>query len=76
MGNRLQDLINKIRDNPKGVRFSDLIKLCDAYFGEPRQTSGSHRVYKMPWIGDPRINIKNSRGKAKVYHVKQVVSGH
>ena len=59
--------------NPKGVRFADLSKVCDYYFGKPRQKSTSHRVYKMPWQGDPRVNIQNDKGKAKSYQVKQVL---
>jgi hypothetical protein len=27
----------------------------------------------MPWPGDPRVNIQNSKGKAKAYQVKQVL---
>jgi len=46
---------------------------CDYYFGKPRQKSSSHRIYKTPWQGDPRINIQNYKGKAKVYQVKQVL---
>ena len=33
----------------------------------------SHRVYKTPWPGDPRVNIQNNRGKAKTYQVQQVL---
>ena len=61
------------RENPKGVRFADLVKVCDYYFGKPRHKSTSHRVYKMPWQGDPRINIQNRNGKAKCYQVKQTL---
>jgi hypothetical protein len=59
--------------NPVNVRFSDLCKVCDFYFGEPRQKGTSHRIYKTPWLGDPRVNIQNSRGKAKAYQVRQVL---
>ncbi len=27
----------------------------------------------MPWQGDPRVNIQNHKGTAKVYQVKQVL---
>jgi len=27
----------------------------------------------MPWLGDPRVNIQNSKGKAKSYQVRQVL---
>ncbi len=63
----------RMRRDPKGVRFNDLCKVCDAYFGEPRQKATSHRVYKMPWPGDPRVNIQNDKGAAKAYQVRQVL---
>ncbi|MFZ5761844.1 MAG: toxin HicA [Thermodesulfobacteriota bacterium] len=69
----LADLIETMRANPNGVRFNDLCKVCDHFFGTARQTSGSHRVYKTPWAGDPRVNIQNSKGRAKAYQVKQVL---
>ena len=71
--NRMDDLITEMTANPKGVRFSDLEKVCEHYFGKPRQSGGSHKVYKIPWPGDPRVNIQNSSGKAKPYQVKQVL---
>ena len=62
-----------MRSNPVGVRFEDLAKVCDAYFGNLRQLSCSHRVYKTPWVGDPRVNIQNAKGMAKPYQVRQVI---
>jgi hypothetical protein len=62
-----------MRRNPKGVRFSDLCNVCDAYFGEPRQRGSSHRVYRTPWPGDPRVNIQEDKGFAKAYQVRQVL---
>lgn len=71
---RLAKLEAQVRANPTSVRFDDLVKLCDHYFGEPRQNKGSHKVYRTPWQGDPRINIQNVNGGAKPYQVKQVVA--
>ena len=62
-----------MRASPQSIRFSDLHKVCEHYFGEPRQTSGSHAVFKTPWPGDPRVNIQNDKGKAKAYQVRQVL---
>jgi len=59
--------------NPAGIRFNELCKVCDHFFGEPRTSGSSHRVYKTPWAGDPRVNIQNARGKAKPYQVRQVL---
>ncbi len=64
--------IEALRSNPKGVRFADLAKICDYFFGEPRQQGTSHRVYRTPWQGNPRVNIQNDRGMAKPYQVRQV----
>jgi hypothetical protein len=70
---KIKDILGQMNRNPKDVRFSDLCKVCDHYFGEPRQSGSSHRIYKTPWQGDPRINIQNHKGKAKAYQVKQVL---
>lgn len=69
----IEDILEKMRRNQKGIRFNDLCKVCDHYFGTARKSGTSHRVYKMPWAGDPRVNIQNSRGKAKAYQVRQVL---
>ena len=65
--------IDSLRRNPTGVRFRDLCRICDAYFGPPRRGGTSHRVYRMPWPGDPRVNIQSRGGMAKAYQVRQVI---
>ena len=70
---KIEDTLAQIRSNSNDVRFDDLCKVCDFYFGKARQDGSSHRVYKTPWQGDPRVNIQNHKGKAKVYQVKQVL---
>jgi hypothetical protein len=70
---KINDIIEGMKQNPKGVRFSDLCKVCEFYFGKARQDGSSHRVYKTPWQGDPRVNIQNKKGKARAYQVKQVL---
>jgi hypothetical protein len=69
----IDDILSQMRRNARDVRFRDLCKVCDHFFGEPRQRGSSHRIYKTPWQGDPRINIQNQKGKAKAYQVKQVL---
>ena len=69
----LTDIILAMRNNPNGVRFAELCQVCDHYFGTARHTSGSHRVYKTTWIGDPRVNIQNNKGMSKAYQIKQVL---
>lgn len=70
---RVDKILAEMRRNPKGVRFNDLCQVCDFYFGAPRQVSGSHRVYRTPWQGDPRVNIQDQQGMAKPYQVHQVL---
>jgi hypothetical protein len=60
-----EKILKQMRKAPTNVRFADLQKVCEAYFGKPRQRSSSHAVYKTPWLGDPRVNIQNDKGKAK-----------
>ena len=69
----IEEILAQMRRNPHDVRFSDLSKVCDRYFGAPRQGGTSHRVYRTPWPGDPRVNIQNKKGKARAYQVRQVL---
>ncbi|MBK1692403.1 toxin HicA [Ectothiorhodospira mobilis] len=66
-------ILDQMRREPAHVRFADLMKVCEAYFGKPRQHGTSHAIFKTPWAGDPRINIQNAKGRAKPYQVRQVL---
>lgn len=66
-------ILEQMKANPAGVRFSDLRKVCEHYFGKPRQSGSSHCIFKTPWPGDPRVNIQDRKGKAKPYQVRQVL---
>ena len=70
---RIDDILAQMRQNPKGILFRDLCSVCEFYFGASRQTGGSHRVYKTPWQGDPRVNIQDHQGRAKPYQIRQVL---
>ena len=69
----LEKILAKMREEPKGIRFADLKKVCEAYFGSSRQSGTSHLIFKTPWPGDPRVNIQNAGGQAKPYQVRQVL---
>ena len=70
---RTAKIIEQMRRSPQNVRFDDLAKVCADHFGEPRQDGTSHKVYKTPWQGDPRVNIQRGKdGNAKAYQVRQV----
>ena len=69
----VEKLLAHMRKEPANVRFNDLKKVCQTYFGMPRQDGGSRAIFKTPWPGDPRVNTQNAKGKAKAYQVKQVL---
>ena len=71
---KVADILKRMRSVPHDVPFDDVAKVCEHFFGAPRQQGTSHRVYKMPWPGDPRVNIQRGKdGKAKGYQVKQTL---
>ena len=70
---KTEKILEQMRREPANVAFTDLKKVCVACFGQPRQDGSSHAVFKTPWPGDPRVNIQNTKGKAKAYQVRQVL---
>lgn len=68
----IEKIIEEMARNPKGCKFSEVKKVCDAFFGTPR-IHGSHHVYKMPWKDDPRVNIQNRKNQVAEYQVLQVL---
>jgi len=66
-------ILEQMKREPADVRFGDLQKICEIYFGKALHHGGSHSIFKTPWQGDPRVNIQNDKGKAKAYQVKQVL---
>lgn len=68
----IEEIVEQMTTNPCDVRFDAVCKVCEYYFGDPRQR-GSHVIFKTPWQGDPRINIQDDKGKARAYQVRQVL---
>jgi len=67
-------ILAKMRSAPHDVPFDDVLRVCASFFGEPRSRGTSHVVFKMPWAGDPRVNIQRGHdGRAKAYQVRQVL---
>jgi hypothetical protein len=67
-------VLEQMRTEPANMRFADLQRVCDSFFGKPRQGGSSHAIYKTPWPGNPRVSIQNDKGKAKAYQVRQVLT--
>ena len=67
-------ILAAMRANPENVRYADARKVCEHYFGQPRQHASSHCIFKTPWPGDPRVNIQKGKGgKAKSYQIRQIL---
>ena len=45
---RIGEIVAQMRRNAKGIRFRDLCRVYDFFFGKARQQRSSHRVYKPP----------------------------
>jgi hypothetical protein len=64
-----------MRESPHDVQFDDLYNVCLDFFGLPRYRSGSHCTFRMPWGGNPRVNIQPAKnGLAKPYRVRQALA--
>ncbi len=68
-----EKILAQMQSAPQNVRYTELVSICQRYFGPARQAGTSHAVFKTPWQGDPRVNIQNKNGYAKPYQVKQVL---
>jgi hypothetical protein len=68
------DVLADMRANPRNIRFADALEVAEAFFG-PARRSGSHHVFRMPWPGDPRVNLQEAKdGKAKPYQVRRLLA--
>jgi len=42
----IDKILEKMRLSPSNVKFGDACKVCEHYFGEPRQKGTNHRIYR------------------------------
>ncbi len=64
--------ITELEERGNNTKFSRLLSICEEMFGAYR-VNGSHHIFKMPWQGDPRINLQKVGNMAKPYQVRQVI---
>ncbi|MDQ2795876.1 MAG: toxin HicA [Actinomycetota bacterium] len=67
---QVDQILSSMRANPVGVRYSDLMKVCANYFGQPRQKGlapGAQDTVARP----PRVNVQTDKGHA--CQVRQVL---
>ena len=63
-------LLLKILNNPRHIRFSELIIVVEAYGFCLARTKGSHHIFTHPDIPE-LINLQNVHGMAKPYQIRQ-----
>ncbi|OCC16579.1 toxin HicA [Dissulfuribacter thermophilus] len=64
--------LERIKRNPKDVKFTDLVSILLHYGFVEVRSKGSHRIFKHPsWNGI--LTLQEIRGKAKPYQVRQAI---
>jgi hypothetical protein len=71
-----EKLLEEVRNNPRDVRFDDLVRLVKALgFSFDRQGGSSHAIYVHTNPAVPFLNLQEGKnGKAKPYQVEQVLA--
>jgi predicted RNA binding protein YcfA (HicA-like mRNA interferase family) len=70
---RDKKLLEKLRNNPKNVRFADLCKLLESYGFVLRRSSGSHHSFVVT-IGEQKVLlVVPYRRPLKVVYVKKTL---
>ncbi len=65
-------LYQRIVNNPKNVKFNELIALVEAFGFVLDRIKGSHHTYKHPEISDAFLQLQPGKaGDAKPYQIKQ-----
>ena len=73
--NEIRDDIADLQQRQNSIKFAEISENLRAMVWPPRIKRYNHHVYRMPWSGDPRINIqRGNNGAAKAYQVKQVIA--
>lgn len=68
---KLEKLLDKARNKPRGLSFDDFEALLKAAKWRFRRQTGSHRFWTSP--GNRTVPIQPRGAKAKEYQVKQVL---
>lgn len=68
-------LYQRMVNNQKNVKFSDLLTIIEAFGFELDRIKGSHRIYKHPDVYPEFLMLQpDKNGQAKAYQVKQFLN--
>ena len=65
-----REIYEKLKTNPKNVRFETICNAAVAFGFEFKGGKGSHRIFVKTGVRE-LLNFQNVKGKAKPYQVKQ-----
>ena len=72
---RKDRLLARARNNPRGVRFSDLLALVESLEFTFLRQDGSHRQYRHPTAATAYLNLQpDKNGMAKPKQVRQLLA--
>ena len=72
---RKDRLLAGARNNPRGVRFADLLSLVEALGFKFLRQDGSHRQYRHPTAATAYLNLQpDKNGMAKPKQVRQLLA--
>lgn len=67
---RRRKLLQRIVNNMKNVKFTDLVNLVEGFGFKLERINGSHHIFKHPEIPE-LINLQEVHGEAKSYQIRQ-----
>jgi predicted RNA binding protein YcfA (HicA-like mRNA interferase family) len=65
-------LLEKALNSPQSLRFSEILKLTQAFGFQLDRISGSHHILRRAGIPE-LVNVQNVGGMAKPYQVRQLL---
>lgn len=71
MTNRV-GIYQKLKEQPKNVRFEELCRAAELFGFEFRGGKGSHRIFVKDGVRE-MLNFQEVKGKAKPYQVRQFI---
>ncbi len=63
-------LLKKIIDNPKNIRFDEIVSLIKSFGFKRSRTTGSHHIFVHTMVKE-LVNLQNVNGMAKPYQIRQ-----
>ena len=69
---KIRKLLDKALRSPKSLRFSEAVRLAEAFGFRFDRTVGSHHIFVHPSV-DQLLNLQDEGGQAKAYQIKQLL---